>query len=55
MTAPDELRAAVREGNVEAARAALDRGAPADATDFYGDTLVDVARDRGFEELALLS
>jgi ankyrin repeat protein len=54
MTAPNELRDAVHDGDVEAVRAALDRGTAADGTDFHGDTLVDIAKDRGFDEVASL-
>ena len=43
---------AVREGHLEAVRILLDAGANAGEMGFQGDTLLETARDRGFEEVA---
>src|SRR5438046_8863448 len=45
---------AVREGQLEAVRVLLDAGADPDRTMFSGDTLIDMARDRGHEAIAAL-
>ena len=44
----------MREGHLEAARLLLDAGAEPDGTTFYGDSLIDIARDRGHEAIAAL-
>jgi ankyrin repeat protein len=48
------LEVAVREGQLEAVRILLDAGADPDFTTFYGDSLIDMARDRGHEAVAAL-
>lgn len=48
------LRFAVREGHLEAVRVLLDAGADPDLIGFYGDTLIEIARDRGYEAIAAL-
>jgi ankyrin repeat protein len=45
---------AVRAGRLDAVRALLDAGAEPDWTSFYGDTLIDTARDRGHHTIAAL-
>jgi len=50
--APIEL--AVREGHLEAVQVLLDAGAEPDRTTFYGDSLIDIAKDRGHEAIATL-
>jgi ankyrin repeat protein len=49
-----DIDLAVREGRLEAVRVLLDAGAEPDRTTFYGDTLIDMARDRGHEAIAAL-
>ena len=44
-----DLRVAVLEGQLDAVRVLLDAGAEPDRTTFYGDSLIDMARDRGHE------
>jgi len=48
------LDLAVREGHIEVARVLLDAGAQPDATTFHGDSLTDMARDRGHDAIAAL-
>jgi ankyrin repeat protein len=43
---------AVREGHLEAVQVLLGAGAKAGEIGFQGDTLIETARDRGFEEVA---
>jgi ankyrin repeat protein len=43
---------AVREGHLEAVQMLLGAGAKAGEMGFQGDTLIETARDRGFEEVA---
>ena len=43
---------AVREGHLEAVRVLLDAGANPDELGFDGDTLIETARDRGFDAIA---
>jgi ankyrin repeat protein len=43
---------AVREGHLEAVQILLGAGAKAGEMGFQGDTLIETARDRGFEEVA---
>jgi len=45
---------AVREGQLEAVRILLDAGAEPDRTTMSGDTLIDMARDRGHDAIAAL-
>jgi ankyrin repeat protein len=42
----------VREGHLDAVRVMLDAGAEPDGTGFWGDTLIETARDRGFDAIA---
>ena len=51
---PQPLPFAVREGHLEAVRVLLDAGAQPDHINGWGDTLVETARDRGFEDIARL-
>ena len=51
---PQPLPFAVRNGHLEAVRMLLDAGAPPDQMGSWGDTLVETARDRGFEDIAQL-
>jgi ankyrin repeat protein len=46
------LRLAVREGHLEAVRVLLDAGADPGLTGFQGDTLIEIARDRGYDAIA---
>ena len=50
----DALAVAVRKGQTESVRALLDSGVEADARNFYGDSLIDMARDRGHTAVAAL-
>ena len=45
---------AVREGQADAVRVLLDAGAEPDVTSFSGDTLIDMARDRGHQAIVAL-
>src|SRR5687768_16224239 len=45
---------AVREGHLEAVRILLDAGADPSTVGLSGDDLVTIARDRGYEAVALL-
>ena len=45
---------AVREGRLEAARILLDAGADPSQIGFYGDTLIEIAKERGYESIAAL-
>src|SRR5215475_3449281 len=49
-----EIAGAVRRGRVDDVRRLLDAGARPDHMNIYGDTLVDMARDRGHEAVALV-
>jgi len=49
-----EIAGAVRAGDVEAVRRLFDAGARPDQMNIYGDTLIDMARDRGHEAIAAL-
>src|SRR5262249_45767334 len=49
---PPPLPFAVREGHLDAVRVLLDAGADRDGTGFWGETLIETARDRGFEAIA---
>lgn len=49
-----ELGEAVRHGRIEDVRRLLDAGAEPNHTNFYGDTLIDMARDRGHTAIAAL-
>lgn len=48
------IEVAVREGQLEAVRLLLDAGAPPDQTSYYGDTLIQMATDRGHGAVAEL-
>src|SRR5262245_20275265 len=48
----DALAVAVRAGQLESVRALLDSGVEPDARNFYGDSLIDMARDRGHTAVA---
>lgn len=48
------LRLAVREGHLEAVRVLLDAGADPGLIGFHGDTLIEIARDRGYDAIATL-
>jgi len=48
----DALEIAAREGNLEDVRRLIDAGARPDRMNIYGDTLVEMARDRGHDEVA---
>ena len=48
------IELAVREGHLEAVRVLLEAGAEPDGTTFNGDSLLDMARDRGREDIATL-
>jgi ankyrin repeat protein len=50
----NELGQAVRDGRIEDVRRLLDAGAEPNQTNFYGDTLIDMARDRGHDAIAAL-
>ena len=50
----NDLSFAVRQGRLDTVRALLDRGAEPNQTNFYGDSLVDMARDRGHHAVAML-
>jgi ankyrin repeat protein len=52
--AEDSIQLAVREGRKDAVRSFLDAGADLAWTNFYGDSLTAMARDRGFGEIVLL-
>src|SRR5687768_7462928 len=49
-----ELGRAVRDGRLDAVRRLLDAGAEPNQTNFYGDTLIDMAHDRGHTAIAAL-
>jgi ankyrin repeat protein len=49
---PPLLPFAVREGQLDAVRVLLAAGAEPDGTGVWGDTLIETARDRGFEAIA---
>jgi ankyrin repeat protein len=49
-----ELGQAVRDGRIEDVRRLLDAGAEPNQTNFYGDTLIDMARDRGHDAISAL-
>jgi ankyrin repeat protein len=49
----DELEIAAREGNLDEVRRLIEAGARPDRMNIYGDTLVDMARDRGHDEVAV--
>src|SRR5215475_10742618 len=49
-----EIAGAVRAGRVDDVRRLLDAGARPDHMNIYGDTLVDMARDRGHDAVAAL-
>ena len=48
------LAAAVREGQLESVRALLASGVEPDGRNFYGDSLIDMARDRGHQAIAAI-
>src|SRR5580765_840092 len=48
------IAGAVRAGRLDDVRRLLDAGARPDQMNIYGDTLVDMARDRGHEAVAAL-
>jgi ankyrin repeat protein len=48
------LRVAVRDGDLEAVRLLLDAGANPDEQGMDGETLIEIARDRGFDPVAEL-
>ena len=48
------LELAVREGQLEAVRILIDAGADPGGTTFDGDSLIDLARDRGHDAIAAL-
>jgi ankyrin repeat protein len=50
----DALDIAVREGRVDDVRRLIEGGARPDRMNIYGDTLVDIARDRGHDAVAAL-
>ena len=50
----DALAAAVREGQLESVRALLASGVEPDGRNFYGDSLIDMASDRGHRDIAAL-
>ncbi len=51
---PDhELAGAVRAGRIDDVRRLIKDGAQPDRMNIYGDTLIDIARDRGHEEVAV--
>jgi ankyrin repeat protein len=54
MPVSSDLSVNVRQGRIEAVRALLESGAEPNHTNFYGDSLVDMARDRGHHALAAL-
>jgi len=49
-----EIAGAVRAGNINAVRRLLDAGARPDQMNIYGDTLINMARDRGHRDVAEL-
>jgi ankyrin repeat protein len=49
-----EIAGAVRAGNIDVVQRLLDAGARPDQMNIYGDTLIDMARDRGHERVAAL-
>ena len=49
-----EIAIAVRAGSLDAVRRLLDAGARPDQMNIYGDTLIDMARDRGHHDVAAL-
>lgn len=51
---PQPLPFAVREGHIDAVRVLLEADAPPDSIGGWGDTLIETARDRGFEDIARL-
>lgn len=51
---PQPLPFAVREGHIDAVRFLLGAGAPPDHIGGWGDTLIETARDRGFEDIGRL-
>src|SRR4029450_10028794 len=48
------IELAVREGQIDAVRVLLDGGADPDGTSFQGDTLIDMAGDRGHHAIVAL-
>jgi ankyrin repeat protein len=54
VSADQELAGAVRAGSLDDVRRLLDGGARPDQMNLYGDTLVDMARDRGHDAIATL-
>ena len=49
-----ELDEAVRDGRIDDVRQLLDAGAQPNRTNFYGDSLIDMAQDRGYHAIAEL-